>query len=141
MKNYSLIKIVNDPAQQESVSWRSFEQVMKEQEIKEVIIFAVGAELTSVNLCKRMIINKAIIEPDNVGCWDEYCIVDHNDDDRIVPCLVLLDPEIEYAVIKAIEFQPNDYFIQCRIMEGDNRFVVNKCELEFRDPEMYLLMN
>lgn len=130
MKQYSLVRIKNKETEKEAISWATFEEKMKKHQVEEAIIFAVGKELTTVNLAKRSIISEVIVKPDQVGCWDEYCIVDHENGGKVIPCLVLLDPEIEYAVIKAIEFQPNDFLIQCRFILPDNRFIVNRCELD-----------
>ena len=141
MKNYSLVKIAADPSKQENISWASFEERMRKHRVKEAIIFAVGEDLTLVNLVKRTIISQVIVNPDKVKCWDEYCIVEHENGDRIIPCLVLLDPEIDYAVIKAIEFQQNEYVIQCRFTQPDNQFIVNKCEIETRDTACNFIMN
>jgi len=141
MKKYSLAKCKNNPLDYQIVDWNEFEKEMREQKIEEAIIFILDDVADKETLVKRFVIGELLLSKDNVRHLDEYCLIDHDDNDRLMPCMILLDPELKYAVIKALEFRDNKSFIQCVIVQKDNLFKINECELVKYDKRLNHLVN
>lgn len=129
MKKYSLAICKNDPADYQIIAWTDFEKVMRKNNIGEALIFISADDASPVNLAKRAVLGSLIISKDHVKYFAEYCLVDHEDGDKLLPCMALLDADIKYAMIKAVEFRENKSIIQCVIFEKNNEFSVKEYEL------------
>jgi hypothetical protein len=55
--------------------------------------------------------------------------------------MVLLNPELKYALTKALEFRENTFIIQCVINEKDITMHVNKCGIVRHDGQLNLSVN
>ena len=140
MKKYTLTHCKNNPDKHKETSWEDFDTIMRSLKVREAIIFAVDDDFSEAGLVKRAIIGQLILKKDNVNFLDDYCIVSHEEKGHILPCIILLDPELKYAVEKAIEFRENKFLIQC-VITDDNQFHVNECELNPIDQRFNLSMN
>ena len=140
MKKYALAHCVNNPLIHQKTTWEDFEKIMRSLNVREAIIFPVDDDFSEAGLVKRAVIGQLIIKKDGVNFLDDYCIVSHEEKGLILPCIILLDPELEYAVVKAMEFRDNKFFIQC-VITDDNQFHVNECGLDQIDQRFNLSMN
>ena len=140
MKKYSLAICKKTPSDYQIIKWYALKQIMQNQQVREAIIFPVADAASEFELAKRYLIGKIIIEKDRVKHLDEYCLVDHENGDQLLPCLILLDPDIQYAVVKALEFRANKSFIQC-VLKPDNSFIVNECEMAPVDEQFNIRVN
>lgn len=128
-EKYSLAICRNDPSDYQVVPWSEFELTMRHDKVSEAIIFIIDDNVTEVSLAKRYLIGNILLEKDGLGHYDEYCLIDHNNGDKLYPCMILLNPEIHYAITKAIEFRENESIIQCVIFRTDDTFLVKEYEL------------
>ena len=129
MKQLSLAKITGKASEQEIVSWQEFELLMRSKKINEAIIIIMEAdESIEVGIAKTLILKELIFSPDGVDCIDGYLIVDHTEKDKLLPCIIFIEPKIEYAVEKAILYGSRQSVIQCIITNNDE-FHVNECKL------------
>ncbi len=128
-KKYSLAICRNNPIEYEIVPWTEFEQIMRRDKVSEAILFIIDDDANEVSLARRYIIGDLILKNDGLDHYDEYCLIDHQNGDRLYPCTVLLNPEIHYAITKAVEFRENESIIQCVIFRADDTFNVKEYEL------------
>ena len=54
--------------------------------------------------------------------------------------MILLDSDLQYAVVKAMEFRANKSFIQC-VLKPDNSFIVNECNMTPVDEQFNIRVN
>ncbi len=119
MEKYSLAICKEDPSARKIISWDDFMQTMRKRSAAESIIFATHQMADSEMLADRTLINQLIIAIDGVRHLDGYCLIDHSSNDRLMPCLVLLDPDMQYAADKARMFYNNTSVIHC-LLDPDN---------------------
>ncbi len=124
MEKYSLAVCKNDPNDFGVVSWDDFSQEMGMRGVKEAIIFAISNSAEHDILDERQLLGKLFVAPDGVQYLDEYCIIDHSQANQLLPCLVLLDPDLNYAAAKAQELWDNKTVLQWRIDSDDGRISV-----------------
>lgn len=129
MKKFSLVKMTGKISEEEPVSWQEFELLMRSQNVKEKIIVIMEADDSiEVGVAKTLILKELIFNPDGADCLDGFLIVDHTEKDKLFPCIIFMDPKIEYAVEKAILYGSRQSVIQC-IITKDDKFHVNECKL------------
>ncbi len=119
MEKYSLAICKEDPSDCKVISWDDFMQTMRKRGAAESIIFATHEIANFRMLADRTLINQLIIAIEGVRHLDGYCLIDHSSNDRLMPCLVLLDPDMQYAADKARVFHNNNSVIHCRL-DPDN---------------------
>jgi len=137
---YSLAVCETKPSDYQIVKWYDLKHIMQEQKVTEAIIFPVAETATEYELAKRYLIGKIIIEKDRVKHLDEYCLVDHENGDILLPCLILLETDLQYAAVKAMEFRLNKSFLQC-VIKTDNSFIVKECEMIPADENLNFRVN
>ncbi|MGM0504692.1 MAG: hypothetical protein ACQESQ_08730, partial [Bacteroidota bacterium] len=131
--NYSLAIVGSKADDQQIKNWKSFEKEMKKEQIEEAIIIPIAPDAEEVNLAKRYIFG-LLMEKDNVNYAPDYCLIDHENNDKLLPSIVLFDPDLQQAAMTALQYNPGKYFIQAVITQTDNQLHVNKCPLtEFDD--------
>ncbi len=140
MKKYSLTICKKTPSDYQVIEWYDLKQIMQSKQVTEAIIFTIAETAMEYELAKRFLIGKIIIEKDRVKHLDEFCLVDHENGDQLLPCIILLDPGHQYAVVKALEFRQNKSFIQC-LLRPDNSFLVNECDMAPVDEQFYIRVN
>ena len=100
---------------------------MKSEGVGEAMIYFIDEKYN-----RKQIIQKAIfallVEKDKQKAWSEFNIIDHENGDRIMPCLVILDADPKYVLKRSIIHYPNTFVIQCIIMDW-GEFRVNKLEI------------
>lgn len=131
--NYSLAIVGSKADDQQIKNWKSFEKEMKKEQIEEAIIIPIATDAEEVNLAKRYILG-LLMGKENLNYTPDYCLIDHTDNDKLLPSIVLFDPELQQAAMTALQYNPDKYFIQAVITQTDNQLHVNKCPLtEFDD--------
>ena len=140
MKKYSLAICKTNSSDYQVIKWYDLKQIMQNQQVTEAIVFPVADAASEYELAKRYLIGKIIIEKDRVKHLDECCLVDHENGDQLLPCMILLDPDLPYAVVKAMEFRANKSFIQC-VLKPDNSFIVNECNMAPVDERFNIKVN
>lgn len=139
-QNFTLAIVKTEAQNLQKQSWDSFHRDMINGGITEAIIIPTDREATDVNLAKRVVISH-LMKNNDVNHSADYAVIDHSDDDRLLPCLVLFDPELQFSVITALQFNPYKYFIQAVISETDNELHVNKCPFSEYDDQFNDLIN
>ncbi len=134
MNEFTLAIVGNNPSDFQMQSWSEFEKVMRKAGDREAIIFFLSDNADQVSLAKRILLSELILKKDNVKHLTNYCLINHKKNNNLQTCMILLDPELNYAAIKAIQFYPNDFFIQC-LINDKGVFSVNKCPLEVYDSD------
>ncbi len=128
-KKYSLVRRIGKPLEQEPVSWQAFEQLLRSKKVDEAIIIIMeSGDSIQSGIAKMLILAHAIFKPDGVDCIEDLLLVDHEEKDILLPCIIFLQPELEYAVTKAMLYGSRKSIIQC-IITNDDKFHVNECEL------------
>ena len=140
MKKYTLTHCVNNPTNHTETSWADFEKIMRDLNAREAIIFPIDDVFTEVSLVKRVLIGEGILKKDGVNFLDSFCLIAQEENGVILPCIILLNSELKYAVMKAVEFRENTFFIQC-VITDDNQFKVGECEIVQADPKFNLMVN
>jgi hypothetical protein len=111
----------------DKLSWEEFGDIMKREGVGEAMIYFIDDKYN-----RKKIIQKAIfallVEKDQQKTWSEYNIIDHENGDRIMPCLVLLDADPQYVLTRSIIHYPNTFIIQCNFRQW-GEFRVNKVEI------------
>ena len=100
---------------------------MREDNVSEALIFYTNDEYSIENVAEKHIY-RLLIEKDNVKVWPDFNIIEHENGNKIKPCLVLLDADIKYVMLRAVMYHENDFIIQCIIMDS-GEFKINKYEL------------
>lgn len=124
MEKYSLAICKTDPSDVAIISWDDFALEMNERGVKEAIIFATYHTADCEFLEDRQVVGRLVIASDGVEYLDDYCLVDHSLGDHLIPCLVLLDADLNYAAQKSQELWRNKRLIQCRIDPDNGSFSV-----------------
>lgn len=140
MKKYSLALCENNPSEFQIITWDAFEIELHKLQLREALIFGLDKEANPVSLAKRLILGQVIISADKVKHLDDYCLIDHKDNDRLVPCMILLDADLDYAIAKVLEFGTNKSLIQCLTLD-DGTFKVNECKIVEYDKRFNLQVN
>lgn len=126
MKEYSICRD-SKAANPETISWDKFGEIMKSQGVGEAMIY-----YTSDKYDRKRIIEGAIfallVEKDGEKTWAEYNIIDHENGDKIRPCLVILDADPKYVLKRSVLHYDNSFLIQCIFM-NTGEFKVNKLEV------------
>ena len=140
MEKYSLALCKSNHEEYQILTWNSFELELYNQQINEALIFALDKDANPVSLAKRLILGQLIISANGVKHLDDYCLIDNTDNGRLIPCMILLDADLEYAIAKVLEFGTNKSLIQCFILD-DGTFKVNECKIVEYDKRFNLQVN
>jgi len=130
MKDFSICRD-KDFSNPDKLSWDEFGEIMKKDNVSEALIYYTSDNYTEIEIAKKYIY-KTLIEKDNVKVWAGYSLMDNEDNNKLRPCLVLLDADIKYVITRAIMDYKNTFIIQCIFMDT-GEFKVNKYDLEFYD--------
>ena len=129
MEKYSLAIRNKNSSDFKVITWNDFEQVMRRDKVQEAFIFISADDLSEENWAKHAILCYAMLAKQGIKHYGKYCLVDHEDNDRLMPCIVLLDVDVKDAMVKAVLFRENKSMIQCVIFSNDDRFNVKEYEL------------
>ncbi|MFW6351337.1 MAG: hypothetical protein ACOC2E_03035 [Bacteroidota bacterium] len=127
-ENYTLAIVKSESQNIQKVSWNNFHQKMKQENITEAIIIPTDKEATDVNLAKRLLIGR-LMKNNDVNHATDYAIIDHSDNDRLLPCILLFNPELQFAIMTTLQVNPDKYFIQAVIPQNSDELHINKCPL------------
>lgn len=127
MKEFSICRDQLN-AEPQKLQWEQFRAIMEEEGISEALIFYTDDHYSEVNRAKKYI-SRVMIEKDGEKAWAEYNIVEHRNEDRIMPCLVLLEVDIQYALRRALHLAyRNEFIIRCLITD-DGKLLVRKYDI------------
>jgi len=124
MKDYSMSICKDDPNDYKVISWDDFKLVMEKQEAVDAFIFTTGDKATKESLEQRTfdsIFNVGIHSP---SCLNNYCLVDHKNDDKLLPCIILLDEKESDALNTAHRICKKPILLNCKIDPADGSMSV-----------------
>ncbi|RCW36771.1 hypothetical protein [Marinilabilia salmonicolor] len=133
-QDYTLAIVKTNTQNLQKKAWDTFLQEFKKEDFEEAIIIPTDREATDVNLAKRLLIAQLMANQD-VEHSADYAVIDHTDKDRLLPCIVLFDPELQFAAMTALQLNPDKYFIQAVISDSGKELHVNKCTVEEVDEQ------
>jgi hypothetical protein len=130
MKEFSICR---DPkaGKPEILSWERFGEIMKSQGVDEAMIYFTADKYDRKRIIERGIF-ALLVEKDGEKAWAEYNIIDHENGDKIRPCLVILDADPKYVLKRSVVHFDNSFIIQCIFM-NTGEFKVNKLEVVHYD--------
>ena len=126
MKDFSLAICKDDPADHQVINWDDFKLEMEKQDALDAFIFTTSDEATHESLEQRTfdsIFNVGIHSP---KCLNNYCLVDHNDDDKLLPCIILLDEKESDALNVAHRINKKPILLKCKIDPADGSMSVER---------------
>lgn len=126
MKEFSICKDskANHP---EKLTWDEFGEIMKSEGVGEAMIYYTADKYDRKNIIERAIF-ALLIEKDGEKAWAEYNIIDHENGDKIRPCLVILDADPKYVLKQSVIHYDNSFIIQC-LFKDTGEYKVNKYEI------------
>jgi len=126
MKEYSICR---DPKTEspDKLTWDEFGEIMKSQGVGEAMIYFTADKYDRKRTIERAIF-ALLVEKDGEKVWAEYNIIDHENGDKIRPCLVILDADPKYVLQRSILHYENTFVFQCIFM-NTGEYRVNKLEL------------
>jgi len=115
MKDFTLAICKDDPTDHQVISWDDFKLVMEKQEAVEAFIFTTDDTATKESLEQRTfesIFNVGIHSP---KCINDYCLIDHTNENALMPCIILLDEKESDALNTAQRISKNPILLKCNI--------------------------
>jgi hypothetical protein len=97
-KNYTIAICRISDEHIERVSWHEFGKTLRQLKCSEAIIYVVDEYLTEESLILRQVISEQILNEQRVRHLSEYILISHADGYRAMPCIVLLDAEVNYFI-------------------------------------------
>ena len=86
------------------LSWDEFAVHMRRLAVCKAYIVSTAAEATRITLDIRIFDSMTRMRPGLAGVLADYCLVDRGQNDKLLPCLVLIDGDNPHALDKAFGF-------------------------------------
>ncbi len=124
MKDYSLAICMDDPNDHQVISWDDFKIEMEKQQAVDALIFTTDNEATHESLEKRTFDSIFNIGMHSPKCLNNFCLVDHKNNNTLLPCIILLDEKESDALNTAHRVCKKPILLKCAIDPADGSLSV-----------------
>jgi hypothetical protein len=132
-KNYSLAILEKDSDKFKVISWKSFEENMRERGTNNVVFMPIAEKYDQDSLAKLLTLSELMMDQYIIHVIDYY-LIDHRNN-KTMPCITFIFPNIKHVIVNTLIYSPLKYFILATISIYDKTLQIKKRSLTGKSKE------